>query len=64
MISGFGSGCRDTLSEGILVGRSEGMLANLHAIMVNLNFTAEKAMDALNVPQEERARYAAKLNKC
>ena len=57
-------GRQEGRSEGILVGRSEGMLANLHAIMVNLNFTAEKAMDVLNVPQEERAQYVAKLNKC
>ncbi|MBP3578156.1 MAG: hypothetical protein J6K15_08615, partial [Lachnospiraceae bacterium] len=52
-------------NEGILAGRTEGMLeeklANLRAIMINLKLTADKAMDVLNVPQEERAQYAAKL---
>jgi len=39
----------------------EEKLANLRAIMTNLKLTADKAMDVLNVPQEERAQYVAKL---
>lgn len=42
-------------------GREEGTLANLCAIMANLNLTAEKAMDALNVPPEEQAQYLKKI---
>lgn len=42
-------------------GREEGTLANLRAIMANLNLTAEKAMDALNIPQEEWPQYLEKI---
>ena len=42
-------------------GISEERFSNLRAVMENLNLTAEQAMDVLNVPQEERAQYMAKL---
>lgn len=48
-------------NEGRNVGMLEEKLANLRAIMVNLNLTAQKAMDALNVPQEEREQYMGML---
>ena len=55
--------------EMIRIGRAEGheegseckLLENLQAVMTNLNLTAEKAMDVLNVPQEERAKYLQQL---
>ena len=51
----------DERREGKIEGRLEEKLENLCAIMVNLKLTAEKAMDVLNVPQEERAQYLEKI---
>ena len=52
-------------AEGRAEGHEEGseckLLENLQAVMTNLNLTAEKAMDVLNVPQEERAKYLQQL---
>lgn len=50
-------------AEGRTEGRVEKLLENLRAVMVNLNLTAEKAMDVLNVPQEERADYMQQLQQ-
>lgn len=55
--------------EGIDIGRAEGKaegkfeerLANIQSLIVTLSLTAEKAMDALNIPQEERSQYLPKL---
>ena len=57
--------------EMIRIGRTEGraegcefkLLENLRAVMTNLNLSAEQAMEALNVPQEERAEYMEKLQQ-
>ena len=43
--------------EGIAMGKIEQQLTNLRALMANMRLSAEKAMDVLNVPLEERARY-------
>ena len=39
------------------MGKIEQQLTNLRALMTNMRLSAEKAMDVLNVPQEERAQY-------
>ena len=49
------------LMEGKIEGKADERLANLRAIMDNLKLTAEKAMDALNIPPEERAKYSELL---
>ncbi len=46
-------GYEDGLAEGI----SQNCLANLQSLMKNLHLTATAAMDALEIPPEERARY-------
>ena len=48
-------------AEGIKEGKLEQQLTNLRAIMTNLKLTAEKAMDVLNVPQEEHRQYLEML---
>ncbi len=48
--------------EGKKEGRLEEKLENLCAIMINLKLTEEKAMDALNIPQEERSHYMELLS--
>ena len=50
-------------AEGHIEGRVEELLENIQAVMNNLNLTAEKAMDILNVRQEDRAAYMQKLQQ-
>ena len=52
---------RDGVEEGRLEGREESRLEDLRAIMMSLNFTAQQAMDALNVPPCEREKYERQL---
>ena len=47
--------------QGIKQGKFETTLANIQSLITTLSLTAEKAMDALNIPQEERAQYLPKL---
>ena len=51
--------------EGIAKGREEGrednLLSNLRNLMHNMRLTAEQAMDALSVPEENRSKYLAVL---
>ena len=36
-------------------------LANIQSLITTLRLSAEQAMDALNIPQEERSQYLPKL---
>ena len=56
MQSGRGRG-----GDGRGKGRGKRQLANLKSLMETLGFTAEQAMDALEVPEDERRRYADML---
>lgn len=47
--------------KGISHGKSDALLESLRNLMKNLQFTAIQAMDALSIPQEERAQYMSKL---
>ena len=51
--------------EGRAEGRAEGQVSerifSIRTLMANLELTAEKAMDALSIPQTERGRYRALL---
>ena len=51
--------------EGINIGKQQGKfettLANIQSLMYKVNWTAEQAMDALNIPQEEREQFLPKL---
>lgn len=42
-------------------GAKENYLANLKALMLNLNFTIEQAMDALSAPLEDPADVKSKI---
>lgn len=52
---------RDAEEKGLEKGAEKTLLANLKALMRNLNFTAEEAMDALGVPAEARAKLHLQL---
>ena len=45
--------------EGMEKGRQEGLVHSIRNLMENLQWTPEKAMDALSVPPAERIKYAA-----
>lgn len=44
-------------------GKKQELVENLKSVMNKLNFSAEKAMDFLDVPKDEQAYYASKLNE-
>jgi predicted transposase/invertase (TIGR01784 family) len=48
--------------EGEERGREENTIKNLKAVMKKLNFTAEKAMEFLDVPKNQRSRLLMLLN--
>ena len=58
-------GKREGINIGIEQGRAEATfqttLANIPSLMYKVSWTAEQAMDALNIPQEERGQYLPKL---
>lgn len=59
---------QDERWEGRQEGRQEGerskLLANLKAMMKNLGLSADKAMDALEVPEKDRPEYRKLLEQC
>ena len=58
----YGNECREEgRIEGRTEGREENMLSSIHNLMDTMNFTVEKAMDALKVPMEDRERYASAI---
>ena len=52
-------------ARGMVRGRAEGeeieRINNLRSIMQTLNLTAQQAMDALKIPQEEQEKYASMI---
>ncbi len=44
-------------------GEAKGVLNSLRSLMENLKFTAEQAMAALNIPENERDKYMSLLGK-
>ena len=48
-------------NEGIAIGRTEGLaeatMNSIRAVMQSLNYSAEKAMETLNIPKSEYGRY-------
>ena len=49
----------DGRQEGQQEGRQEGLTASICNVMHSMNFSVEKAMDVLQIPADERAKYAA-----
>ena len=44
-------------------GRQEGLTASICNVMHSMNFSVEKAMDVLQIPADERAKYAALVGR-
>ncbi len=49
--------------KGIAIGEENSTLKSIRTLMETMDFTAEQAMVALRVPENERAKYASKLQK-
>ncbi len=51
--------------EGRLIGEKEGRIenaiSNIRALMKNMNWTADQAMNALGIAEEDRAIYMSRL---
>ena len=50
-------------NEGLSQGLSQGRTMDIRNLMSSLKFTAEQAMDALKIPQEDRETYMSGLNE-
>ena len=48
--------------EGEKIGIAKSLLNSIKSLMETMHVTAEKAMNALKVPQEEQKFYLAQLN--
>ena len=44
-------------------GRQEGLTASIRNVMHSMTFSVEKAMDVLQIPADERAKYAALVGR-
>ena len=54
-------GLQKGLQKGYGQGREEERIASVRNLMQNLHMTAEEAMQALNIPQEDRDRIQKAL---
>lgn len=59
MEKGIQQGMQQGLEKGIVRGAENMLTASLRNLMETLHFPLDKAMDALQVPQNEREKYAA-----
>ena len=48
---------------GVMKGKEQGLLESIKNIMETLNLTTQQAMDALKIPKDDQARYAAKIEE-
>ena len=50
-------------ADGRQEGRQEGLTASIRNVMHSMNFSVEKAMDVLQIPADEREKYAALVSQ-
>ena len=58
---GIQKGRAEGREEGMEKGIKKGILSSIEKLMKTMKLTAQQAMDALEIPDEERAAYAEKL---
>jgi flagellar biosynthesis/type III secretory pathway protein FliH len=58
---GLKEGIQQGRREGILQGKEEAVLENVRTLSARLHLSAEQAMDALDIPPEEREGIRKKL---
>ena len=49
----------DGMESGMQQGMQQALAASIGNLMKSMNFSVEKAMDVLQIPPAERAKYAA-----
>ena len=58
---GIEIGRRQGLEQGLEQGLKQGLLNSLRSLMETAHWSAQQAMDALKVPEDQRARYLAMI---
>lgn len=53
------AGFKEGENHGIVKGRTEGVVSSIRNMMKNMGISLEKAMDVLQIPADERAKYIA-----
>ena len=61
MEKGVKKGREEGIGIGVKKGLEEGILKTIRAMMSSLHLTAEQAINAANVPENERKAYISKL---
>jgi predicted transposase YdaD len=51
------------IAQGITQGITQGILSSIQNLMESMSWSAEQAMNALKIPEEERSKYANEINK-
>jgi hypothetical protein len=51
------------ISQGISQGITQGILSSIQNLMESMSWSAEQAMNALKIPEDERSVYANEINK-
>ncbi len=54
-------GIEQGIAQGMAQGIEQGKIEDLKNIMKNLKLTFEEAANAINIPEEKRAEYMAKI---
>jgi predicted transposase YdaD len=50
------------IAQGITQGITQGILSSIQNLMESMSWSAEQAMNALKIPEEERSKYANAIN--
>ena len=61
LLGEYNRGTREGIETGKQIGEEIGILESIRNIMQSMNCTADKAMDMLLIPAEDRASFAVKL---
>ena len=56
------NGVKRGIQTGIAQGREQSLLESIKKMIKNLGLTAQQAMDTLEIPKDDQARYAAMLD--
>ena len=59
----FEEGQAEGRAEGEAKGKTKGFLESIKKMVENFNVSASKAMDVLEIPENERSFYIEKLNE-
>ncbi len=60
---GYNKGIAQGVAQGITQGIAQGILSSIRNLMESMGLSAEQAMNALKIPEDEQINYANELNK-